>query len=73
MVLNLIRKHFGGTGKNLIVFGVDMGSTTKIGNIKKDILILGKGRTQGLEHTLSTKCKQSTLPKKIQNFFEFAL
>ena len=30
-----------------------MSSTTKIDNRKKDILILGKGPTQGLEHTFT--------------------
>ena len=34
-----------------------MRSSTKIDNRKKDILILGKGPTQGLEHTLSTEKK----------------
>ena len=43
----------GGTGKNVIIFGVDMSSTAKIDNRKKDILNLGKDPTQGLEHTLS--------------------
>ena len=43
----------GGTGKNVIIFGLDMSSTTKIDNRKKDILILGKDPTQGLEHALS--------------------
>ena len=43
------------TGKNVIIFGVDMSSSTKIDNRKKDILILGKGPTQGLEHTLSAE------------------
>ena len=37
----------GGTGRNVIMFGVDMSSSTKIDNGKKDILILGKGPTQG--------------------------
>ena len=32
-----------------------MSSLTKIDNRKKGILILGKGPTQGLEHTLSAK------------------
>ena len=41
------------TGKNVITFAVDMNSSTKIDNRKKDILILGKGPTQGLEHRLS--------------------
>ena len=36
-------------------FGVDMSSSTKIDNRKKDILILGKGPTQGLEHTLTAE------------------
>ena len=34
-------------------FGNGVSSSTKIHNRKKDILILGKGPTQGLEHTLS--------------------
>ena len=32
-----------------------MSSSTKIDNRKKDILILGKGPTQGLEHTPRTE------------------
>ena len=42
-----------GLGRNVIIFGVDMSSSTKIDNRKKDILVLGKGPTQGLEHTLA--------------------
>ena len=40
-----------GTGldKNVIIFGIDMSSSTKIDNRKKYILILGKGPTH-------TKC-----------------
>ena len=41
-----------GLGQNIIIFGVDMNSSTKIDNRKKDISILGKGATQELEHTL---------------------
>ena len=44
-----------GLGRNVIIFGVDMISSTKTDNRKKDILILGKGSTQGLEHTLSAE------------------
>ena len=44
-----------GLGRNAIIFGVDMSSPTKIDNRKKDILILGKGPTQGLEHLLSAE------------------
>ena len=44
-------------GKNVIFFGVDMSSSTKIDNRKKDILILGSGPTQGLGNMLSAeKC-----------------
>ena len=42
-------------GRNIIIFGVDMSSLAKIDNRKKDILIPGKGPTQGLEHTLSAE------------------
>ena len=37
-------------GRNVIFFRVDMSSSTKIDNRKKDILILGKGTTQNLEN-----------------------
>ena len=40
-------------GKNVIIFGVDISSSTKIDIRKKDILILGRGPTQGLENTLN--------------------
>ena len=42
-----------GFGKDVMIFGVDMSSSTKIDNRKKDILIFGKSPTQRLEHTLS--------------------
>ena len=45
----------GRTGRNVIIFGVDMSSSTKTDNRKKDILIIGKGSTQGLKHTLSAE------------------
>ena len=38
----------GGFGQNIIVFGVDMNSSSHIDNKGKYILILGKGPTQGL-------------------------
>ena len=44
-----------GLGRNVTIFGVDMSSSTKIDNRKKDILILGKSATQRLEHTLSAE------------------
>ena len=45
----------GGDGQNVIFFGVDMSSSTKTDNRKKDFLILGKCPTQGLEHTISAE------------------
>ena len=45
----------GGTGRNLIIFRVDMSSSTKIDNRKKNILVLGRGLTQGLKYTLSAE------------------
>ena len=40
---------------HIIIVGADMSSSTKIDNRKKHILILGKGSTQGLEHTFSAE------------------
>ena len=45
----------GGFGQNVIIFGADMSSSAHIDNKKKDILILGVGPTQGLEHTLTAE------------------
>ena len=46
-----------------------MSSPTKIDNRKKDILILGKDPTQGLEHTLSAeKMCSINLNKKDEKF-----
>ena len=51
------RFSFPGTGldRYVIIFGVDMSSSMKIHKRKKDILILGKVLTKGLEHTLSAE------------------
>ena len=43
-----------GYGKNFVIFGVDMSSSVHVDNKKKDILILGKGPTQGLDGTTLT-------------------
>ena len=56
-------------GRNVIIFGVDMSSSLLIGNKKKDILILGKGITLGLEHAISTEKMYSiNLTKKNTQF-----
>ena len=60
----------GGTGRNVIIFGVDMNSSSHIDDKGKDILILGKGLTQGLaEHSLTAEKMYSiNFIKLIQNF-----
>ena len=45
----------GGFGQNVLTFRVDMSFSAHVDNKKKDILILGKGPTQGLEHTLTAE------------------
>ena len=42
-------------GQNVLVFEVDMSSFAHIDYKKKDILVLGKGPTQELEHTLTAE------------------
>ena len=45
----------GRFGQNMLIFGADMSFSAHIDNKKKDILLLGKGPTQGLEHTLNAE------------------
>ena len=51
----------GGFGHNKIIFGVGMTSSIHVDNKKKDILILGKGPTHWLEHTLTAESIQLIL------------
>ena len=55
-----------------MIFRVDMSSSTKIDNRKKDILVLGRGLTQGLKYTLSAEkaysVNKSILLKIIKNY-----
>ena len=44
-----------GFGQNVLIFGADMSSSAHIDNKKKDVLVLGIGPTQGLEHTLTVE------------------
>ena len=59
MVLDLTEKDFfslgNKIGRNVIIFGADRSSSPHIDNKKKDFLILFRGPTQGLEHTLSAE------------------
>ena len=43
----------GGFGQNVLIFGADTSFSSHIDNKKKDILVLRKGPTQGLEHALT--------------------
>ena len=59
--------HWGGTGRNVIIFAVNRSSPTEMDNRKVDILILGKDPIQGIEHTLTAeKCVQLILLKIIK-------
>ena len=56
MELDLIRRGIfsfpsSGFGQNVLILGFDMSFSAHIDNKKKDILVLGIGPTQGLEHT----------------------
>ena len=45
----------GGFAQNVLIFGADMSSSIHVDNKKKDILVLGRGPTQGLESTLTAE------------------
>ena len=63
-----------GTGRNVIIFGEGMSSSTKIDNKTKDILILGKGPTQGLgEQSLSAEKMHSINITKVNTKFCLSL
>ena len=47
-----------GKNINIIIFGADMNSPVHIDNKKKDISILGKGPTRGLDNTILTTEKE---------------
>ena len=44
-----------GFGQNVTIFGVDMSFSAHIDSKKKDILVLRRGPTQGLENTLTAE------------------
>ena len=50
------KKFKGGEfGQNMLIFGLDMSSSVHIDSKKKNILVLGIGPTQGLEHALTAE------------------
>ena len=64
----------GNMGKNVIIFGADMGSSVHIDNKGKDILILGEGPTQGLDDTtLTAEAKYSINFPRSQRKFSLSL
>ena len=66
MILDLMHSELSrsggrGFGKNAILFGADMSSLMHIDSKKKDILILGKGSTDGLDDTTLTAEKDYSI------------
>ena len=65
----------GSFGNNAIMFGVGMSSSVHIDNKRKDILILGKGPTQGLGENSLTAEKMYSIDFSAtkKNLFKLAL
>ena len=65
----------GGFGQNVLIFGVDMSSSIHIDNKNKDILVLVRGLTQGLESTLTAEkmCSINFTASKKRFYFKFTL
>ena len=61
-----------GFSHNVIIFGVDMSFSAHIDSKKKDILVLRKCPTQGLEHTLTAE-KMYSINFTVKFLFKFAL
>ena len=57
----------GSVGKNVIILGVDMSLSVHIDNKKRDILILGKAPTQGLDDTTLSAETQYSINCRISN------
>ena len=57
----------GGFGQNVLIFGADMSTSIHIDNKGKDILVLGRGPTQGLESTLTAE-KMYSINSAVTNF-----
>ena len=50
-----------GISKTVIIFGVDMNSSTHVNNKQKKILILGDGPVQGVDDTTLTAEKEYSI------------
>ena len=53
--------RYSGIGKNVIILGDDISSSVHIENKKKDVLILGKGLTDGLDDISLTEEAESCI------------
>ena len=62
-----------GFGRNVIIFGVDMGPSVYVDSKKKDILILGESTTQGLYDTTLTAEKKYSISFTEHNKMLFRL
>ena len=63
-----------GFGQNVLIFGVDMSFSAHIDDKKKDILVLGIGPIQGLEHTLTAeKCTPLILLWQKRSFVQVCI
>ena len=61
----------GGFDKNVIIFGAYMSNSVHVDNKKKDILIFGKGPTQGLDNTTLTAENMYSTNFTVANKFFF--
>ena len=60
-------------GQNLLMFGADMSPSEHTDNKKKDVLVLGKGPTKGLEHTRTAEKLYSINFTVTKNKFSLSL
>ena len=60
--------HSDGTGRNVIIFGVDISSSAKIDNRKKDILVIKVLHEDCNTHRVQKKCIQLILQSLIKRF-----
>ena len=62
-----------GIDRNVIISGLNLSSSPDTDNKKKDLLILDKGPTQGLEHTMTAQKMNQFILAKITKKFRLNL
>ena len=60
-------------GKNIIIFGTDVGPSVHIDNRRKDILVFGKRPKQGLHNTTRAEAQILILQNHKKDFAEYTL